>query len=203
MAGSGSSATPASPGSSSSSPSPTPTPSVAAAPVGAPRRGPTGRASASPASSTRWASAAAHRGARLRRLRVPVGNRIGEEGEGFGLAMRTLERSRPGHRRPGRRDRAGRARGRDALRARAPAVRPADRRVPDDPGMLADMDAPTEAARQLLYTACQEIEAGAPDAARWAAIAKLVGRRHRDAGHHRRGPGPGRLWLHGDTRSSG
>ena len=40
--------------------------------------------------------------------------------------------------------------------------------------MLADMDASTEAARQLLYTACQEIEAGAPDAARWAAICKLV-----------------------------
>ena len=40
--------------------------------------------------------------------------------------------------------------------------------------MLADMDAQTEAARHLLYTACQEIEAGAPDAARWAAICKLV-----------------------------
>jgi alkylation response protein AidB-like acyl-CoA dehydrogenase len=40
--------------------------------------------------------------------------------------------------------------------------------------MLADMDASTEAARHLLYTACQEIEAGAPDAARWAAICKLV-----------------------------
>jgi alkylation response protein AidB-like acyl-CoA dehydrogenase len=36
------------------------------------------------------------------------------------------------------------------------------------------MDAATEAARQLLYTACQEIDAGAPNAARWAAIAKLV-----------------------------
>jgi alkylation response protein AidB-like acyl-CoA dehydrogenase len=40
--------------------------------------------------------------------------------------------------------------------------------------MLADMDAATEAARHLLYTACEEIEAGTPDAARWAAIAKLV-----------------------------
>ena len=40
--------------------------------------------------------------------------------------------------------------------------------------MLADMDAATEAARQLLYTACEEIEAGTPDAARWAAICKLV-----------------------------
>ena len=35
--------------------------------------------------------------------------------------------------------------------------------------MLADMDAATEAARQLLYTACEEIEAGSADAARWAA----------------------------------
>ena len=40
--------------------------------------------------------------------------------------------------------------------------------------MLADMDARTEAARQLLYKACVEIEAAAPDAARWAALCKLV-----------------------------
>ena len=40
--------------------------------------------------------------------------------------------------------------------------------------MLADMDAQTEAARQLLYKACTEIEAGAPDAGRWAAMCKLV-----------------------------
>jgi alkylation response protein AidB-like acyl-CoA dehydrogenase len=40
--------------------------------------------------------------------------------------------------------------------------------------MLADMDAATEAARQLLYKACTEIEAGAPDASRWSAMCKLV-----------------------------
>ena len=40
--------------------------------------------------------------------------------------------------------------------------------------MLADMDAETEAARQLLYKACTEIEAGAPDAGRWSAMCKLV-----------------------------
>jgi alkylation response protein AidB-like acyl-CoA dehydrogenase len=40
--------------------------------------------------------------------------------------------------------------------------------------MLADMDAATEAARQLLYKACTEIEAGSPDAGRWAALCKLV-----------------------------
>jgi alkylation response protein AidB-like acyl-CoA dehydrogenase len=36
------------------------------------------------------------------------------------------------------------------------------------------MDAATEGARQLLYAACAEIDAGARDAARWAALAKLV-----------------------------
>ena len=41
-------------------------------------------------------------------------------------------------------------------------------------GILADMDARTEAARQLLYTACEEIERGAPDAGRWSALCKLV-----------------------------
>jgi alkylation response protein AidB-like acyl-CoA dehydrogenase len=40
--------------------------------------------------------------------------------------------------------------------------------------MLADMDASTEAARQLLYKACVEIEAGSPQAARWSALCKLV-----------------------------
>jgi acyl-CoA dehydrogenase len=40
--------------------------------------------------------------------------------------------------------------------------------------MLADMDASTEAARQLLYKACVEIDAGSPDAGRWAAMCKLV-----------------------------
>ena len=40
--------------------------------------------------------------------------------------------------------------------------------------LLADMDARTEAARQLTYKACTEIEAGASDASRWAAVAKLI-----------------------------
>ena len=40
--------------------------------------------------------------------------------------------------------------------------------------MLADMDAQTEAARQLLYKAATEIDAGAPDAGRWSAMCKLV-----------------------------
>ena len=39
--------------------------------------------------------------------------------------------------------------------------------------MLADMATRTEAARQLLYAACDEIEAGSASAARWAAMGKL------------------------------
>jgi len=40
--------------------------------------------------------------------------------------------------------------------------------------VLADMDARTEAARQLTYKAAAEIEAGAADASRWASMAKLI-----------------------------
>jgi hypothetical protein len=36
------------------------------------------------------------------------------------------------------------------------------------------MDAATEAARSLLYTACAAIEAGDGDPGRWAAVCKLV-----------------------------
>ena len=107
-------------------------------------------------------------------LRVPVGNRIGEEGDGFGLAMRTLERSRPGIAAQA----VGIAQGAlEVASAYARERRQFGQRIGDFQmiqAMLADMDASTEAARQLLYTACQEIEAGAPDAARWAAICKLV-----------------------------
>ncbi len=108
-------------------------------------------------------------------VRVPAENRLGEEGDGFDLAMRTFERSRPGI--------AAQAVG-IAQGALEVAVRYASERRQFGrsigefqmvAGLLADMDAATEAARQLLYTACQEIDAGALDAGRWAAIAKLVG----------------------------
>jgi alkylation response protein AidB-like acyl-CoA dehydrogenase len=107
-------------------------------------------------------------------VRIPAANRLGDEGEGFGIAMKTFERSRPGIAAQA----VGIAQG--ALEA---ATAYAKQRVQFGKpigelqmvqAMLADMDASTEAARQLLYTACQEIEAGAADAARWAAIAKLV-----------------------------
>ncbi|HEY8439673.1 MAG TPA: acyl-CoA dehydrogenase family protein, partial [Candidatus Limnocylindrales bacterium] len=107
-------------------------------------------------------------------VRVPDANRIGEVGQGFDLAMRTLDRSRPGIAAQA----VGIAQG--ALDVAAAYAR--DRTQFGRPiaefqmigAMLADMDAQTEAARQLLYKACTEIDAGAPDAARWSAVCKLV-----------------------------
>ena len=107
-------------------------------------------------------------------VRVPAGNRLGDEGQGFSIAMRTFERSRPGI--------AAQAVGIAQGALDVAAAYATQRRQFGKPigelqmvqAMLADMDAATESARQLLYTACVEIEAGSPDAARWAAICKLV-----------------------------
>ena len=107
-------------------------------------------------------------------LRVPVANRLGAEGQGFAIAMRTFERSRPGIAAQA----VGIAQGAlEAAGAYANERRQFGRPIAElqmIQAMLADMDAATEAARHLLYTACEEIEAGNGDAARWAAIAKLV-----------------------------
>jgi alkylation response protein AidB-like acyl-CoA dehydrogenase len=107
-------------------------------------------------------------------VRVPSANRVGAEGEGFALAMRTFERSRPGI--------AAQAVG-IAQGALDVAARYATERVQFGKpigelqmvqALLADMDASTEAARALLYTACTAIDAGDGDAGRWAAVCKLV-----------------------------
>jgi alkylation response protein AidB-like acyl-CoA dehydrogenase len=110
----------------------------------------------------------------FRGVRVPDANRIGEVGDGFAIAMRTLDRSRPGIAAQA----VGIAQG--ALEVASAYAR--DRTQFGRPiaefqmigAMLADMDAGTEAARQLLYKACTEIDAGAPDAGRWSAMCKLV-----------------------------
>ena len=95
------------------------------------------------------------------RVRVPAANLIGLEGDGFGLAMRTFDRSRPGIAAQA----VGIAQGAlDVATAYARQRRQFGQRVGDFQmvgAMLADMDARTEAARQLLYKACVEIEAGA------------------------------------------
>jgi alkylation response protein AidB-like acyl-CoA dehydrogenase len=107
-------------------------------------------------------------------MRVPVGNRIGVEGDGFAIAMKTFERSRPGIAAQA----VGIAQGAlEVATAYAKDRRQFGQRIGDFQmvgALLADMDAATEAARQLLYKACVEIEAGSPDAARWAAMCKLV-----------------------------
>jgi alkylation response protein AidB-like acyl-CoA dehydrogenase len=107
-------------------------------------------------------------------LRLPDANRLGERGDGFRIAMRTFERSRPGIAAQA----VGIAQG--ALEVATQYAR--ERRQFGRPiadlqmiqAMLADMDARTESARQLLYAACSAIDAGVGDAARWGALCKLV-----------------------------
>ena len=107
-------------------------------------------------------------------VRVPVANLVGDEGDGWKLAMKTFERSRPGIAAQA----VGIAQG--ALEAAVGYARERKQfggRIGDlqmIQAMLADMAARVEAARQLTYKACAEVEAGAPDAAKWAAMAKLV-----------------------------
>jgi alkylation response protein AidB-like acyl-CoA dehydrogenase len=107
-------------------------------------------------------------------VRVPAANRIGAEGDGFSIAMATLDRSRPAVAAQA----VGIAQGAlDAAVDYARGRKQFGQRIGDFQmiaAMLADMDAQTEAARQLLYTACEAIEAGSPDAARWSALCKLV-----------------------------
>jgi alkylation response protein AidB-like acyl-CoA dehydrogenase len=107
-------------------------------------------------------------------VRVPAANRIGAEGDGFTIAMATLDRSRPGVAAQA----VGIAQGAlEAATAHARERKQFGQRIGDFQmigAMLADMDAQTEAARQLLYTACEVIEAGGPDVARWSAMCKLV-----------------------------
>jgi alkylation response protein AidB-like acyl-CoA dehydrogenase len=108
------------------------------------------------------------------RVRVPAENRIGDEGAGFDIAMRTFERSRPGIAAQA----VGIAQGAlEVAAAYASDRRQFGKRIGDlqmVAAMLADMDAATEAARQLLYKACVEIDAGSADAGRWSAMCKLV-----------------------------
>ncbi|HET7167631.1 MAG TPA: acyl-CoA dehydrogenase family protein [Candidatus Limnocylindrales bacterium] len=107
-------------------------------------------------------------------MRVPVANRLGEEGDGWDIAMRTLDRSRPAIAAQA----IGIAQGAlEVASAYARERRQFGERIGDFQqigAMLADMDAGIEAARQLLYRACVAIDDGAPDASRWSAMCKLV-----------------------------
>ena len=107
-------------------------------------------------------------------VRVPVDNLLGAEGDGFKIAMNTLDRSRLAI--------AAQAVG-IAQGATDEAVRyAADRqqfgqRVADFQGiqfMLADMASQTEAARQLTYAAAAQVDTDAADLPYWTSSAKLV-----------------------------
>jgi alkylation response protein AidB-like acyl-CoA dehydrogenase len=107
-------------------------------------------------------------------VRVPAANRVGEEGEGFAIAMRTFERSRPGIAAQA----VGLAQGALDVAARYASERLQFGRPIGElqmvQALLADMDAAAEAARSVTYAACRAVDSGAADASRWAALAKLV-----------------------------
>jgi alkylation response protein AidB-like acyl-CoA dehydrogenase len=96
-------------------------------------------------------------------VRVPVENRIGEEGQGFTIAMHTLDRSRPTIGAQA----VGIAQGAIDYAAQYMTQRKAfGQPIAEFQGlrfMLADMAMRTEAARTLVYRACSVIDAGDPD----------------------------------------
>jgi alkylation response protein AidB-like acyl-CoA dehydrogenase len=108
-------------------------------------------------------------------MRIPADNLLGEEGEGFRIAMRILDRSRPGIGAQG----LGLAQGAtdyalEYAKSRETMGKPiAQHQL--IAGMLADMETRCEAARGLLYKVGQMIDEGAPDdeLTKISAMAKL------------------------------
>ena len=107
--------------------------------------------------------------------RVPTANRLGEEGEGFKIAMRILDRSRPGIGAQG----LGLAQGAtdyalEYAKSRETMGKPIGEHQLIA-GMLADMETKCEAARGLLYKCGQLIDEGAEgaDLTKISAMAKL------------------------------
>ena len=107
-------------------------------------------------------------------VRVPAANRIGEEGEGFKIALETLDRSRLSI--------AAQAVGIAQGAVDASVSYAADRQqfgksITEFQGiqfMLADMASQTEAARQLTYAAAARVDARARDLPYWTSSAKLI-----------------------------
>jgi alkylation response protein AidB-like acyl-CoA dehydrogenase len=107
-------------------------------------------------------------------VRVPLANRLGAEGEGFGVAMATLDRSRLSIAAQA----VGIAQGAlDFAVGYAAQREQFGERLADLQGiqfMLADMSSGVEAARQLTYAAAAAVDANAPDLAYWTSSAKLI-----------------------------
>jgi alkylation response protein AidB-like acyl-CoA dehydrogenase len=96
--------------------------------------------------------------------RIPAGNRLGAEGEGFALAMRVLDRSRPGIAAQA----VGLAQGAtdyalEYAKGRETFGEPIGKHQLVG-GMLADMETRCEAARRLLYRCAAVIDSGAEGA---------------------------------------
>jgi alkylation response protein AidB-like acyl-CoA dehydrogenase len=107
--------------------------------------------------------------------RIPADNLLGEEGEGFRIAMRILDRSRPGVAAQG----LGLAQGAtDYALEYAKTRETMGKPIVEHEliaGMLADMETKCEAARGLLYNLGQLIDDGAHDdeLTKYSAMAKL------------------------------
>jgi len=105
---------------------------------------------------------------------VPAANLLGGEGEGFGLAMRVLDRSRPGIAAQA----LGIAQGAlDYAVGYAKERRQFGRPIAEFQAiqfMIADMEAQTSAARALVYHASQLIDDHSPEVTHFAALAKLL-----------------------------
>jgi alkylation response protein AidB-like acyl-CoA dehydrogenase len=106
-------------------------------------------------------------------VRVPAENLIGTEGEGFKVAMGTLDHSRLGVAAQG----LGIAQGAtDYAAAYAQERRQFGKPIASFQGIafkLADMETQCAAARELLYKACAKVDRGEPDMGKYSAMAKL------------------------------
>jgi alkylation response protein AidB-like acyl-CoA dehydrogenase len=105
--------------------------------------------------------------------RIPKENIIGKEGMGFIVAMKTLDKSRPGVGSQG----VGVAQGaideaikfsRERIQFGKPVIS-----FQAVQHMLADMATQTEAARALIYAVCRFIDSGAKDVSKVSAMSKL------------------------------
>ena len=109
----------------------------------------------------------------LDNCRIPADRLLGEEGQGFQIAMHTLDKSRPGVAAQA----LGIAQGALDFSARYIKERIAfGKPLSKQQGlqwMIADMDSETQAARLLLYEAARKCDEGAPDVTYWGALCKL------------------------------
>jgi len=106
-------------------------------------------------------------------VRVPAENLIGEENQGFKVAMATLDRSRLGVGAQA----VGIAQGAtDYAAAYAQERRQFGKPIASFQGIqfkLAEMETRTAAARELLYRACSKVDANDADLGKYSAMAKL------------------------------